>query len=104
MELSPDVDAGFICAEKRNPHLDRGLMEAWEQLRTLGTEYVSGGKIDSRIVGLDLRDKKPNLAGLQLADLVATPIGRHVAEKTPKADQIQWSVVESKLRWRGGRY
>ncbi|MGI8643937.1 MAG: DUF3800 domain-containing protein [Thermomicrobiales bacterium] len=99
LELGYDLDAGFICAEKRNPSLDRELMQAWEELRTVGTSYAKSESIDSRVIGLDLRDKKPNLAGLQLADLVITPIGRHVAGKTPKAAQVQWSVVERKL-WR----
>ena len=104
-ELGEELDGGFICAEKRNPSLDHDLMHAWEELRTVGTDFVTAKQINDRIVGLDLRDKKPNLAGLQLADLVVTPIGRHVAKRPPKADQVQWSVVESKFRRRSnGNY
>lgn len=97
-ELGLELDSGFICAEKRIPSLDRDLLVAREQLRTVGTTNVSASRIDARIVGFDLRDKKPNLAGLQLADLVITPIGRHLARKPAKADQVDWKVVESKLR------
>lgn len=99
-ELGDELDSGFICAEKRNPTLDRELMEAWEKLRTRGggTAYTSPRRIEDRIVGLDLRDKKPNLAAMQIADLVITPAGRHVLGTPEKADQVQWSVVESKLR------
>ena len=105
-ELGQDFDSGFICAEKRNPTLDRELLEAWEELRTsgIGSGYASSKHIEDRIVGLDLRDKKPNLAGMQLADLVITPVGRHVLKTPEKADQVQWSVVESKLRRVGGIY
>lgn len=60
--------------------------------------------IDARIVGLDLKDKKPNLAGMQLADLVITPIGRQVAQMPAKAEALQWEVVERKLRRVGGAY
>ena len=58
---------------------------------------------EERIVGLDLRDKKPNLAAMQLADLVITPIGRRAARKPPKTDQVQWSVVKGKLRRHNGK-
>jgi hypothetical protein len=105
-ELGDELDSGFICAEKRNPTLDRELMEAWEKLRSngIGTGYASSRHIDDRIVGLDLRDKKPNLAGMQLADLVITPVGRHVLQTPEKADQVQWSVVERKMRRVRGIY
>lgn len=105
-DLGNDLDAGFICAEKRDQTLDRELMNAWETLRTSGAgiRFASSRRIDDRIVGLDLRDKKPNLAGMQLADLVITPIGRHVLKSPEKADQVQWSVVEKKLRRVGADY
>ncbi|MGH2532520.1 MAG: DUF3800 domain-containing protein [Thermomicrobiales bacterium] len=60
--------------------------------------------IDAKIVGLDLKDKKPNIAGLQLADLVITPIGRRLAGMPPKPNEVQWTVVESKLRRIGDVY
>jgi len=105
-ELGMVLDGGFICAEKRNPGLDRELMAAWEELLTngRGTGYMTSRAIDSRIVGFDLKDKKPNIAGMQLADLVITPIGRHIAGMPPKLNEVQWPVVEAKLRRVGGRY
>lgn len=106
MELGANLDAGFVCAEKRNRTLDLELMDAWEQLRSGGTGagFASSQRIDARIIGLDLRDKKPNLAGMQLADLVITPVGRHVLQTPEKQDQVQWSVVERKLRRVNGTY
>jgi hypothetical protein len=103
-ELDEELDAGFICAEKRGGSLDRELMIAWENLRTRGTRYMGAHQIDCRIVSLDLRDKKPNLAGMQLADLVITPIGRHIVGATPKPNRVRWPVVEGKLRRVKGAY
>jgi hypothetical protein len=105
-ELGSELDGGFICAEKRNATLDRELMATWEGLRTggTGTGNSPSQRIDERIVGLDLRDKKPNLAAMQLADLVITPIGRYVLRMPEKTDQVQWTVVEGKLRRVGGAY
>jgi len=57
--------------------------------------------IGDRIVGLNLRPKSDNIAGLQLADLVVSPIGRHVMGKLDKED---WTIVHEKMRRsQGGR-
>jgi Protein of unknown function (DUF3800) len=93
---------GIIVAEKRDPTLDRELDLAWLNLKVQGTRYLQAVDIDRRILGLNLRAKKENIAGLQLADLVVSPIGRHVIGKQDKPD---WHVVESKLRRnRAGEY
>lgn len=86
---------GVIVAERRDPTLDRELDIAWLNLKVQGTRYFQARVIESRIVGLNLRPKSANIAGLQLADLVATPIGRKVLGKTVKED---YRVVEEKFR------
>lgn len=104
-ELDADLDAGFISAEKRNRTFDLELLAAWEAVRSeKGTDFTDSMRINDRIIALDLRDKKPNLAGMQLADLVITPIGRHVLGWSEKKDQVHWSVVERKLRQVDGIY
>lgn len=105
-ELGNTEDSGFICAEKRNPGLDRELLEAWERLSSsrgsLGD--TKSGEVRRKIVDLSLKDKRPHEAGIQLADLVVTPPGRHVAGLPASPNQVQWAVVESKLRRVHGRY
>lgn len=86
---------GIIVAEKRDPVLDRGLDLAWLNLKITGTRYMQAHEIDNRIGGLLLRAKTDNIAGLQLADLVVSPIGRKVLGKPVKED---WRIVESKFR------
>ena len=44
---------------------------------------------------LIVRSKKENISGLQLADLVATPIGRKILDKPVKDD---YKVIEQKFR------
>jgi hypothetical protein len=56
---------------------------------------LRAAQIDRRIRGVHLRDKKENIAGLQLANLVVSPIGRHILGKPDKADL---RIVENKLR------
>jgi hypothetical protein len=48
-----------------------------------------------RVEGLIFKKKGDNEAGLQLADLVASPIGRHYLGKPAKED---WEIVAGKLR------
>lgn len=86
---------GVIVAEKRDPALDRSLDLAWLNLKVSGTRYVQANAIDNRISSLSLRAKSDNIAGLQLADLVVSPIGRHVLGKPDRED---WRIVQSKFR------
>ncbi len=91
-----------MFAERRGVQLDRRLLEAWETLRSRGNEHLSGRDIAARIASLELRNKADNVAGLQLADLVVSPIGRRCAGKPTRED---WDIVEAKLRRDGqGKY
>lgn len=96
-ELGDCVDGGIIYAEKRGEPLDYELSAAWEQIRSrpVGTGSTSGEAIDERICELVLRDKKLTLEGLQLADLVISPIARRAMNLPVKQD---WDIVRSKFR------
>ena len=104
-ELDNAPDQGFICAEMRNPRLDQELRIAWEKSRREGTAFASAAEIDEKIVHLTLKDKKPNIAGMQLADLVASPVGRGVLKLPTKDDEVSRRVVKRKFRrgWSGHR-
>jgi len=94
-EVGSRAGDGVIVAEKRDPTLDRELDIAWLNLKVQGTRYMQAKEIDRRIIGVNLRPKSDNIAGLQLADLVVTPIGRYVLGKPTKED---FQIVESKFR------
>lgn len=94
-EIGEVRNGGMIIAESRNPTLDQDLEHSWSSLRRRGSGYSSEEMIRDRIRSLTLRDKRENIAGLQLADLVVSPIGRHVLGKPDKED---WLIVEEKLR------
>lgn len=94
-EIGDRSDGGVIVAEKRDPTLDQTLELAWLNLKIQGTRFLQGKVIADRIRGLSLRAKKDNIAGLQLADLVVSPIGRHVLGKP---DQEDWRIVQQKFR------
>lgn len=100
-EVGNDHRAGMIVAEKRNRFLDRQLKLAWLTLKTGGTRFVQAVQVAHRIRGMALRGKEANIAGLQIADLVVTPIGRSLLGKKSLVDH---AVLQSKFRcdWRGG--
>ena len=90
-------NGGTIIAEKRGEPLDQEALDTWTILRTRGSLYVEADVISNSIQNLELSDKKDNIAGLQLADLVVTPIGRHIMGKP---DNVDWQIVERKFRRR----
>lgn len=95
LELGHVHEGGTIVAETRDPILDRQLELAWLNLTIRGTRYVSAADVGERIAGLTLRSKEDRVAGLELADLVVSPIGRHLLGKAVKPD---FEIVRSKLR------
>jgi hypothetical protein len=68
---------GTIIAESRDPTLNNTLELAFLDLKIRGTDYIPANKIQKRIRSFAIHEKQENIAGLQLADVVATPIGRH---------------------------
>jgi hypothetical protein len=104
LDIGNTMHGGLIIAERRNPTLDHELDLAWLNLKIQGTRYMQAHQIERRIIGLKLSAKSENIAGLQLADLVLTPIGRYIMGKAIKED---FKIIESKFRrnqhglWKG---
>ncbi|HXO19286.1 MAG TPA: DUF3800 domain-containing protein [Thermoanaerobaculia bacterium] len=100
-EIGDRAGAGVIVAEKRDRFLDRQLRLAWLTLKSGGTRFVQAVQVTKRLKGLALRGKEENIAGLQVADLVVTPIGRSLLGKS---SQIDYRMIQSKFRcnWKGG--
>ena len=98
--VGDEPDGGAIIAESRGPTLDPELKKTWEGLRLEGTNYLTARTLKENIVDFRIRSKQANIAGLELADLVVSPIGRHVIGKPDRDD---WRVIEPKiLRGRDG--
>jgi hypothetical protein len=95
MEIGNISDGGVIVAERRGATLDHELDIAWLNLKIQGTHHMQAKKIERRIMALNSRSKSENIAGLQLADLVVTPIGRFVLGKETKGD---FKVIQNKFR------
>jgi len=91
-EIGTNRKGGEIVAESRRPDLDRQLNAAY---RSIQTRYLDHATITDRIGGLKCVPKSDNVAGLQVADLVVSPIGRYVLGKPTKED---FEIVKEKFR------
>ena len=79
-----------IVVERRGKKEDRDLEFAFRRIR-------DGANRIGAMPGFEIvfADKRINSAGLQLADLTARPIGRHILE--PDQDNRSWLAIKPKL-------
>lgn len=90
-----------IVIEKRGKKEDRKLAEHFQRLLSRGTNYVSAQRLKEVNVKIVFKDKKENINGLQLADLVAYPIARYVID--PKRANPAYDILNSKIYTKKGK-
>ena len=83
-----------VLVESRGPKEDADLELAFR--RICDGANACGCRLPFQVVFVD---KKQNLAGLQLADLVCHPIGRHLLK--PEQTNRAYEVVQRKIRRNG---
>lgn len=86
---------GRIVAESRNAMFDSDLRREFDRLMSSKVSYVRASRLRARIMGIEFREKRENIAGLQIADLIATPISRFVIGKRSHEDM---AIIEEKFR------
>ena len=92
-----------IIIEKRGKKEDKKLDEHFQRLLARGTGFVSSERLNDYALKISFKNKRENINGLQLADLVAYPLARHVIE--PRRANPAYDLVEQKIySKRGNRY
>ena len=88
-----------IYPECRNPELDRQLEAEYGKFCVQGTAFHSAKDVQKRIKKFECKNKKENISGLQIADLVVNPVGRHFLGYKPKpvGNEIIYEAVRKKL-------
>jgi hypothetical protein len=89
-------ETGVVIAESRGAQLDNGIELAFLNFKVKGTRFFRPKEITERIKQFIIREKKDNVAGLQLADAVATPIGRRYLGR--KNFYIDYAAIAGKFR------
>ena len=92
-------DSCKIYPEKRTHNEDVKLELAFLRTKTTGTKLFRGAEISRMVEEFILKDKSDNTSGLQLADLIVTPIGRHILGKITKliGNEIEYQNVKQKI-------
>ncbi len=94
-ELEKNSSKGRIIAEARDPVLDRQLDLAWLNLKVSGTHFKQTIEINNSIDNLVLKRKEDNLAGLEIADAIVTPIARNILGRKSRIDI---EMIKQKMR------
>ena len=81
--------------ERRGKREDGNLQNFYNQLLVKGTYWVTSERMQSRMADLEFRWKTENIAGLQIADLIAYPITRHALN--PNAVNPSLDVVSANI-------
>jgi len=84
-----------IVIERRGKREDKQLDDHFQRITGKGTGKLSAEEIAGFVPTFTFRNKKENINGLQLADLVAYPIARYVIE-SHRANPA-FEVLESKI-------
>jgi len=104
--------SGDVMAESRGGKADRRLKDSFAGLWGRGTDYVDPPQFQSRLTSkqLKVKSKANNIAGLQLADLLAHPSRNEILRENnlletpmaPFAAKIV-RILQGKYYQRGGR-
>jgi hypothetical protein len=84
-----------LLVEKRGKKEDTLLYSHYCSLLARGSGYVESDRMKGRIKKISFHDKKKNIIGLQIADLCAYPLARHVL--SPREPYIPFGVIEKKI-------
>lgn len=90
-----------IVIEKRGKKEDKKLDEHFQKLLSRGTNYVTPERLKAIGIKIVFKDKKENINGLQLADLVAYPLARYVIE--PKRANPAFDILAPKIYTKNGK-
>ncbi len=103
--------SGDVIAESRGGKEDRRLKESFVRLCEKGSGYADAAQISSALTSrqLKMKQKSNNLAGLQLADLVAHPSRNEILNENghpitiaPFAAKVI-AVLQGRYDQRGGK-
>ncbi|MFA5433002.1 MAG: DUF3800 domain-containing protein [Candidatus Paceibacterota bacterium] len=88
-----------IKIEKRGKKEDQQLLSQYNKILDNGTYYIVPDRLKNRINKFDSVLKKDNIIGLQIADLCAYPLARHILN--PMEPYPAFDIIKSKIYCNG---
>lgn len=98
MDDLPGANNVSIYIEKRGKKEDTLLATHLQKVLARGTFYVSSERLNKLIKGFKFHDKQQDIIGLQIADLIAYPIARHVID--PQRANPAFDIFDDKFYWK----
>jgi hypothetical protein len=90
----------YVVAEMRGGKEDKLLRLHCQNIFNFGTGHVHPNRFQNYRFTIHFRQKKQNVNGLQLADLIAYPLRCHISE--PDKQNIAMSMINRKLYQKNG--
>lgn len=84
-----------IKIERRGKKEDLQLLDQYNIILDRGTYFVSSDRVKTRINKFEFNYKRDNIIGLQIADLCAYPLARHVL--FPNEPYTSFDIISSKI-------
>lgn len=84
-----------IQIEKRGKKEDQQLLNQYNKILDSGTYYVTSDRLKSEIGKFDSFLKRENIIGLQVSDLCAYPLARHILN--PPEPYPPFDIIKSKI-------
>lgn len=98
-KINPQSELALVI-ERRGKKEDKQLDDHFQKIQGAGTGILSSEEVKLFNLSFTFRNKKENINGLQLADLVAYPIARSIIE--PNRANPAFDVLENKIFSAGG--
>jgi len=84
-----------VKIEKRGKKEDQQLLSQYNKILDNGTYYIIPDRLKNKINKFDSAFKKDNIIGLQIADLCAYPLARHILN--PMEPYPAFDIIKSKI-------
>lgn len=97
---NPEIELTTII-EKRGKREDATLLAYYNSLYDRGTYWVNAERIKSYFKSFQMKAKNEDVIGLQVADLVAYPITRHILDE--KAVNLSFDIIKSNIYTRDAK-
>ena len=91
----------YTIAEKRGKKEDTALLDYYNEVLDRGTYFVNPSRIKAYFKSFEFKDKRDDIVGLQISDIAAYPITRHVLDKD--AVNTAFDILEPKIYMQGGK-
>lgn len=99
MFIGREKESLMFRIESRETHNDQKLAGEYENFKK-GTSLFTVEEIQSKFADLSFNQKSQNIVGMQIADLVAYPIGKWIMDS--KRENKAFDIVKTKIHSKGG--